>query len=136
MAHMIISRNGFERKSLFWKAHLGKNNHKITSKIIAKTIKETDLNSKLHNGNLEEMSNIFRERLCRLHEIEPIMMHYVNPFGILGLVFVAKNISAIYQANVARPELKNFGITSQFNLKDKFWKLLHYSIITLHNYHC
>jgi len=51
VADIVISRNAFERKSLLWKAHLGKNNRKLTSKIIAKTIKESNFNSKLHNGN-------------------------------------------------------------------------------------
>jgi hypothetical protein len=102
---MVISRNAFERKSLIWKAHLGKNNRKLTSKIITKTIKEINVNSKLHNGNLEELNNIFRDRLGRLYEIEPFMMLYVNPFSTLDLNFVAKDIGAIYEANVARPEL-------------------------------
>jgi len=102
---MVISRNAFERKSLFWKELLGKNNRKVTSKIIAKTIKEINFNSKLHNGNLEKLSNIFRDRLGRLYEIELFVMLYVNPFSTLGLNFVAKDIGAIYEANVARPEL-------------------------------
>jgi hypothetical protein len=106
VAGMVISRNGYERKSLFWKAHMGKNNRKLTSKIIAKSMKEINLNSRLHNGNLEALSNIFRDRLCWLHEIEPIMMLYVNPLSTLGPIFVAKDISAIYEANVARPEKK------------------------------
>lgn len=84
---------------------LGKNNRKLTSKINAKSIKEINFNSKLHNGNLKELSNIFRDRLCRLYEIE-LMMFYVNPFSTLGLTFVAKDVSTIYEANVARPELK------------------------------
>jgi hypothetical protein len=33
------------------------------------------------------------------------MMLYVNPFSTLVLNFVAKDIAAIYGANVARPEL-------------------------------
>ena len=70
---MIISRNAFERKSLLWKAHLGKKQSQ-THFHIAKTIKEINFNSMLHNGNLEQVSNKFRDRLGRLYEIEPIMM--------------------------------------------------------------
>ena len=117
MADMVISRNVFERKSLLWKVHLGKNNRKVTSKIIAKSIKEINFNSKLHNGKLEERSNIFTDRLRRLYDIEPIMMLYVNPFSTLGLIFVAKDISAICAANVARPELQTLELQANLTLK-------------------
>jgi hypothetical protein len=117
VADMVISRNAFERISLLWKVHLGKNNRKLTSKIIAKTIQEINFNSKLHNGNLEGLSNIFRDRLCRLYEIEPIMMLYVNPFCTLILIFVAKDISAIYEANAARPELQTLELQANLTLK-------------------
>jgi hypothetical protein len=58
VAGMVISRNAFERKSLIWKAHLGKNNRTFTSKIITKTIKEINVNCKLHNGHLKELKHI------------------------------------------------------------------------------
>jgi hypothetical protein len=80
---MVISRNAFERKSLLRKAYLVKENSKFTSKIIAKTIKEINCNSKFRNGNSEEFSNIFRDKVCRLHEIELIMTLYANPFHLL-----------------------------------------------------
>jgi len=113
---------------------LGKDNRKLTSKRIAKTIKEINFNSKLQNGNLEELSNIFRDRLGRLYEIEPVMMPYVNPLSTLGLNFVAKDIGAIYETNVVKAIITNFGTTGQLNLKDKnFWKLLYYSITTVKN---
>jgi len=114
---MVISRNAFERISLLWKVHLGKNNRKLASKIIAKTIQEINFNSKLHNGNLEGLSNTFRDRLCRLYEIEPIMMLYVNPFCTLVLIFVAKDISAIYEENAARPELQTLELQANLTLK-------------------
>jgi hypothetical protein len=116
---MVISRNAFERKSLLLKAHLDKNNRKLTSKIIAKTTKEINFNSKLHNGNLEELSSIFKDRLGRLYEIEPITMLYVNPFSTLGLSFVVKDMCYLRSKCC---KARTIGTTGQLNFKDNFWK--------------
>jgi hypothetical protein len=84
---------------------LGKNKRKFTFKNISETIKEISFNSTLRNGNPEELSNIFKGRPGWLHESAPIMMLYGNPFSTPGVNFVVKDISAVYEANVARPEI-------------------------------
>jgi hypothetical protein len=102
---MVISISYLKKKLLLLKTDLGKNKRKFTSKNIVQTIKEVSFNSKLRNGNPEELSNIFKSRLGQLHESESIMMLYGNPFSTPDLNFVAKDISAVYEANVARPEI-------------------------------
>jgi hypothetical protein len=51
---------------------------------MAKVIKESNFDFKLHSGHLEQTSNVFKERFAQLHDIKPVIMFHVNPFKALS----------------------------------------------------
>jgi tryptophan synthase alpha subunit len=68
-------------------------------------MKESNFGSKSHSEHFEELNLVFKEVLAQLHEIESVMMFYVNPFNNVGNSSFIKAINAIYEANFGRLEL-------------------------------
>jgi len=68
-------------------------------------MKESNVDTKSHILQFEELNHVFKEVFDELLEIEPVMMFHVNPFKTVGNSFFIKAINDIYEAKVGRLEL-------------------------------